>query len=84
MRRRTALSVLAVTAATACGGALAPDLDALNQELSRRSYTQAMTERSHFAPLCDEHGYPLVGNILSKGGTTASLFCEATRTQTER
>jgi hypothetical protein len=40
-----------------------------------------LAERQHFAPLCDEQGYPLVGNVLTKGGTTASEFCGQIRTQ---
>ena len=42
-----------------------------------RDSDYALANRDHFSPLCDENGYPLVGNIASKGGATASEFCAA-------
>jgi hypothetical protein len=57
-------------AATAC------DKDALNKELSNQQLESALTQPQHFRCLCDDQGYPLVGNINSKG-TTASAFCGA-------
>lgn len=79
--RRPALSILVVALSTACGPQTDPQqLEPLNQELSATPYDQAMANRSHFAPLCDDRGYPLVGNIVSKtSGTTASTFCAALR-----
>ena len=56
-----------------------PQLQSLNEELVSTSLRSALSQLSHFAPLCDEAGYPLVGNIVSKGGTTASEFCEQVR-----
>ena len=53
-----------------------PHLQSLNEELSMTALRSALSQSSRFAPLCDENGYPLVGNIVSKGGTTASEFCE--------
>jgi hypothetical protein len=78
--RRPSLSILAVALSTACGQGLdGPGLDELNQELANTTYTRAVEQHAYFAPLCDGRGYPLVGNIVSKGGTTASRFCEALR-----
>ena len=84
MRRHT-LPLLAVVLSTACG-LPAPgeqmekeDLDRLNQELIYASSDVRMVDRAHFRPLCDAFGYPLVGNIVSKGGNTASEFCALIR-----
>lgn len=53
------------------------DRNALNQELSS-SYLldDALAKHAYFRCLCDDKGYPLVGNINAKG-TTASAFCRA-------
>lgn len=76
--RRPTLSVLAVVLSTACGPSVDPKaLEPLNQELTTKTLDQAVADRDHFSPLCDENGYPLVGNIASKGGATASEFCAA-------
>lgn len=129
MRRRTTITILAVTlasASTACGGAsesvdrptrqelagqpadtgeasdetsapsasdqatapspgapqdpkpepAACDLDALNQELGNTMLESALQRHEQFRCLCDDKGYPLVGNINAKG-TKASQFCPA-------
>ncbi len=53
------------------------DRDALNKELSNVFALQdALTQVNHFRCLCDDQGYPLVGNINSKG-IAASTFCSA-------
>lgn len=53
------------------------DRDALNNDLSNNFFLQdALTQVNRFRCLCDDQGYPLVGNINSKG-TTASAFCAA-------
>jgi hypothetical protein len=83
--RRPTLSLLAVVLSTACGPQEAapapgsqPDLEALNVELS--GTYGPISDPSHFAPLCDAKGYPLVGNIVSKGTShTASAFCAELR-----
>lgn len=55
------------------------DRDALDQELSHDTMLdEALARHEHFRCLCDDQGYPLVGNISSKG-TTASAFCGALR-----
>jgi hypothetical protein len=55
------------------------DLDALNHELSTGTLLDdAIANRAHFRCLCDDKGYPLVGNINAKGAT-ASQFCAALR-----
>ncbi len=53
------------------------DLNALNMELSTSFILDdAVTQRAHFRCLCDDQGYPLVGNINGKGAS-ASQFCAA-------
>ena len=52
------------------------DKDALNQQLSGAPLESALADHARFRCLCDDKGYPLVGNINSKG-TTASAFCKA-------
>ena len=53
------------------------DFDALNSELSNNTVLEgALQQHEHFRCLCDDQGYPLVGNINSKG-TKASEFCTA-------
>ena len=85
--KRPTLSILAVALSTACGPGPQQQvdtrtLDALNQELSNVQLQEAMVQRLHFAPLCDENGYPLVGNIVSKTtGATASGVCAELRRQ---
>lgn len=58
----------------------------LQGELSMLSVPEAMAQSQKFRPLCDEKGYPLVGNMARKGGPddtkktlTASEFCETLR-----
>jgi hypothetical protein len=83
--RRPTLSLLAVVLSTACGpqdaapaAASQQDLEALNVELS--ATYGPIADPSHFAPLCDALGFPLVGNIVSKGTShTASSFCAELR-----
>ena len=52
------------------------DLNALNMELSNVILPDALTQHAHFRCLCDDQGYPLVGNINAKGAT-ATQFCGA-------
>lgn len=75
--RKQALSILAAVLSTACGpqapdeatpGQPGPDharLDALAHELKSMSLDQAMAS-TRFRPLCDQNGFPLVGNVVSK------------------
>lgn len=53
-------------------------LDALNEELASTVLPDALLRREHFRPLCDDNGFPLVGNINAKGAR-ASDFCAAIR-----
>lgn len=55
------------------------DEEMLNAELSGTSLAEAVANRAHFRCLCDDDGYPLVGNINGKAVTTASEFCGALR-----
>ncbi len=83
--RKPTLSLLAVVLSTACGtGAQHTptpeeqrELEPLAAELNQTPMRSAMGNRSHFAPLCDENGYPLVGNVYGKvpPETTVAEFC---------
>lgn len=55
------------------------DAEALNEELSLTSLDFAVADHARFRCLCDDDGYPLVGNINGKVITTASEFCGALR-----
>lgn len=57
------------------------DQTALNEELSKSTTLEsALAQPQRYRCLCDDKGYPLVGNINAKG-TTASAFCSALREQ---
>ena len=80
MRKQT-FSILAVVLSTACGPQLKEEaqLDALAQELNATPLDQAMAT-THFRPLCDANGFPLVGNVVSKVDVTkVSQFCAEVR-----
>jgi hypothetical protein len=76
---------------TACvdeGSAPVSDSDApaelltLRGELVQTERDQALARQDHFRPLCDEQGYPLVGNVATKVppvGFQPSEFCEKVR-----
>ncbi len=53
------------------------DLESLNAELSMTMRDETLKEHEHFRCLCDDKGYPLVGNINGKSLNTASEFCSA-------
>ena len=53
------------------------DTEALNDELSLTLIDDAIANRARFRCLCDDEGYPLVGNINGKVITRASEFCGA-------
>lgn len=69
------------------GGQVAPepapacDAAALNTELSLTPLDDAIADHARFRCLCDDEGYPLVGNINGKVIATASAFCAALRDQ---
>jgi hypothetical protein len=52
------------------------DKNALSQELSDQLLESALTNHTKYRCLCDDEGYPLVGNINAKA-TTVSVFCKA-------
>lgn len=57
-------------------------LEALKSELELTSPAKAIEKMSHFRPLCDKDGYPLVGNTIRKGepeGMRPSVFCAEVR-----
>lgn len=58
-----------------------PALLELRRELSRTELAAARTQ-PRFRPLCDDRGYPLVGNVASKGTQTRpSEYCADVRTR---
>lgn len=82
MRKQT-FSILAVVLSTACGPQMKDEvqLQALAQELNNTTLDQAMAT-THFRPLCDESGFPLVGNVVAKvPQTNVSTFCAEVRRQ---
>jgi hypothetical protein len=95
MHKRTTYSILAVAfgaaaaTVTACGepapaptAAEAPKpAQTLAEELEDTPLVQALENRQHFAPLCDDAGFPLPGNVNSKQGPTKlQQFCGALAT----
>jgi hypothetical protein len=52
----------------------------LRDELLATEPTQALERIDYFRPLCDADGYPLVGNVASKGpGLQPSQLCAEVR-----
>jgi hypothetical protein len=55
-------------------------LRALRVDLIRTGRDTALKDVSRFRPLCDQDGYPLVGNLASKGDMyQPSQFCSDVR-----
>ncbi|HVK77793.1 MAG TPA: hypothetical protein VM734_31020 [Kofleriaceae bacterium] len=55
-------------------------LIALRSELFETGQTRARLQMSRFRPLCDAEGFPLVGNVASKGNLyQPSQFCADVR-----
>jgi hypothetical protein len=59
--------------------AAACDTRVLDDELAGKRLEEAVAQADHFRCLCDDKGYPLVGNINGKALTTPSAFCAALR-----
>jgi hypothetical protein len=63
-----------------------PELLTLRRELYNMEYEDAAKQLPRFRALCDADGYPLVGNIASKGDgrrMQPSEACRALRTSTK-
>src|ERR1022692_2800827 len=43
-----------------------PALVALREELATAGHDKAFAAKTHYRPLCDAQGYPLVGNLARK------------------
>jgi len=59
-----------------------PELLKLRADLFHLSRDEAKQQRAKFRPLCDADGYPLVGNIATKGDgdrMQPSALCELVR-----
>ena len=66
-----------------------PALFALRGELVSAGRAGALAKVGHFRPLCDADGYPLVGNLMGKGGPVPgeyqpSAFCDDVKKQTKQ
>lgn len=62
------------------GSLEAAELIELRDELLETPQPQAMERMDHFRPLCDDAGYPLVGNVATKSvGMQPSQFCSEVR-----
>jgi hypothetical protein len=62
-------------------------LNTLLAELLTSDKAAAKAQLGHFRPLCDEAGYPLVGNVVRKGspqGYQPSAFCAEVRAKQTR
>jgi hypothetical protein len=52
----------------------------LRDELLETPAVEAVERMDHFRPLCDDQGYPLVGNVATKSiGMQPSQFCAEVR-----
>ncbi len=58
-----------------------PKLLELRAELDRETLVSVRGKEAHSRPLCDKDGYPLVGNVVRKGGDAPqpSQFCADVR-----
>ena len=58
-------------------------LISLRSELVETAAADAIARMDHFRPLCDDAGYPLVGNLANKGPAAGTLqpseFCAEVR-----
>jgi hypothetical protein len=54
-----------------------PKLLLLRAELDGETRESALAKQVHYRPLCDNDGYPLVGNVIRKGpgGPQPSVLC---------
>lgn len=62
-----------------------PRLRELRQELLNTGRDKALAAVARFRPLCDKDGYPLVGNLATKGDMyQPSQFCADVRQAAKR
>jgi len=91
-RTHHVLTVLLLSAAPAVASPTPPPDDAvtkplldLRAQLRDAGHDKAIAQLARFRPLCDKDGYPLVGNIASKGGVyQPSQFCRDVRKAEKR
>lgn len=70
----------AVTHTPPADSAVAKPLLELRAQLLHAGRDKAQAEAGKFRPLCDKDGYPLVGNVASKGDMyQPSEFCSDVR-----
>ncbi len=68
-------------------GPVGDALLALSNELRAAGPEKARQQRVYFRPLCDDDGYPMVGNVMTKAMTRtygAGAFCAEVRKQAKR
>ena len=86
-KAKPTLILTATLAASALAGPMAfagdaAALESLREELVSTDRATALSRTQHFRPLCDEGGYPLVGNVYRKGPAPEiqpSAFCAEVR-----
>jgi hypothetical protein len=63
-----------------------PKLLLLRAELDTETRESALAKQTHYRPLCDKDGYPLVGNVLRKGpgGPQPSELCTEVRAKSAK
>jgi hypothetical protein len=63
-----------------------PKLLLLRAELGAETRESALAKQTHYRPLCDKDGYPLVGNVLRKGpgGPQPSELCTEVRAKSAK
>lgn len=88
IRKRTLIPLLLLSSTTAFASPNPPPPDdqvpkellALRSKLAKAGKQKALKSPTTYRALCDEHGYPLVGNMLRKGNVyQPSEFCEQVR-----
>ena len=88
IRKRSLIPILLLSSSTAFASPKPPPPDdqvpeellTLRSKMAKAGKTKALKSPETYRALCDEHGYPLVGNMLRKGKVyQPSEFCEQVR-----
>lgn len=90
MKKRYLIPTLLLTSTTSTAAPVpdeiaAPELLELRDQLLSSSRDRALEDMSYYLPLCDDEGFPLVGNVLPKDADLQpSWFCDEVRAQERR